>query len=184
MNKILALAGINLAVVLAIMWNANHGFIAFLVLLISGGFLVAAYEIKDDASKKTPAFVFIALSIIIALYAGVKNSEDDKVTAQKAKQAAAVVEQARRDALTPEERAKEDEKKAFESTRSTYGFILTKLIKESAFDPDALKLKSPEYYKDGVCVQANGKNRFGAYVGWQEHCYIYKDGKWSYSGPN
>ena len=82
--------------------------------------------------------------------------------------------------ITPEQKAQ----KEFESARRTYGYLLTQLIKKSSFDEDALKLKRPEYYKNGVCVQANGKNRFGAYVGWQEYCYLYKDGKWDYSGPN
>ena len=82
---------------------------------------------------------------------------------------------------TPEQK----KQKAFEASRTTYGYLLTQLIKKSAFDEDALKIKSPEYFKNGVCVKANGKNRFGAYVGWQEHCYLVNDKDvWTYSGPN
>jgi hypothetical protein len=84
----------------------------------------------------------------------------------------------------PELTAEEKKKKEFEDTRSTYGYVLTALIKKSAFDPDALKINRPEYFKNGVCVSANGKNRFGAYVGFQEYCYLVDDtGNWKYSGP-
>ena len=84
----------------------------------------------------------------------------------------------------PELTAEEKKQKAFEDTRSTYGYVLTALIKKSAFDPDALKINRPEYFKNGVCVSANGKNRFGAYVGFQDYCYLVDDtGNWKYSGP-
>jgi hypothetical protein len=83
--------------------------------------------------------------------------------------------------LTPEQK----KAKEFDSARTTYGYLLTQMIKKSAYDEDALKLKRPEYFKNGVCVQANGKNRFGAYVGWQEHCYLVDaKGQWKYNGPN
>ena len=97
---------------------------------------------------------------------------------------AAAAEKARLDAMTPEERDKELKQKAFESTRSLYAYMLPQMIKKASFDPDAVKIERPKYYSNGVCVSANGKNRFGAYVGYQDYCYIYKNEQWSYSGPN
>jgi hypothetical protein len=82
--------------------------------------------------------------------------------------------------VSPEDQAR----KSFEAERTARGWYLTTLIRKSAFDEDALKTKSPKYYKNGVCVEANGKNRFGAYVGWQEYCYLYENNTWVYSGPN
>ena len=84
----------------------------------------------------------------------------------------------------PELTEEEKKQKEFDNTRSTYGYLLTELIKKSAFDPDALKINRPQYFKNGVCVSANGKNRFGAYVGFQEYCYLVDaNGTWKYSGP-
>jgi hypothetical protein len=82
-------------------------------------------------------------------------------------------------ALTPEQQ----KKKAFESSRALYGYLLTQQIKKSAFDEDALKIKSPQYYSNGVCVEANGKNRFGAYVGWKEYCYLVENNTWKLVEP-
>ena len=113
----------------------------------------------------------LGIMILAALAVSACTGKSDKeVKAEKA---------AKEAAMTPAERAQ----KAFEDERAYRGFVLTTAIKTSAFDEDALKIKSPVYYKNGVCVSANGKNRFGAYVGWQEHCYLIKNGKWSYSGP-
>lgn len=81
--------------------------------------------------------------------------------------------------------AVEDKKqKDFASTRAAYGYLLTAAIKKSAFDPDALKIESPQYYKNGVCVSANGKNRFGAYTGFKEYCYLVDNkGQWKLHEP-
>jgi hypothetical protein len=81
--------------------------------------------------------------------------------------------------LTPEQ----SKQKAFESSRSLYGYLLTQQIKKSAFDEDSLKIKTPKYYNNGVCVEANGKNRFGAYVGWKEYCYLVENGTWKLVEP-
>jgi hypothetical protein len=82
--------------------------------------------------------------------------------------------------MTPEERDRESKQKAFETSRTVHAYLLTQQIKAAAFDPDALKIQSPEYFKNGVCVKANGKNRFGAYVGWKEYCYLVNEkGEWT-----
>lgn len=128
----------------------------------------------------------ICLAIgFIAGYASAPSTDkkENKPTISKAEEKAAQ-EKARLEAMTPEERDAESKRKAFESTRSLYGHILVKTLKETAFDSDALKIDGPTNYKNGVCVKANGKNRFGAYVGWQEHCYLLEGDKWVYSGPN
>jgi hypothetical protein len=170
------------------MWSLNHGFMAWLNAIISGGIIIAALRSvfgKEDNATGALIAAIIAAAISITFYS--KNSIDYNV--EKAQEKAAVVakqqekaaaEQARLDALTPEERKQEE----FVKARTFYGSMLAGMIKSTAFDPDALKLKSPEYYKNGVCIQANGKNRFGAYVGWQEHCYLLEGDKWKYSGPN
>ena len=83
--------------------------------------------------------------------------------------------------LTPEEK----KQKEFKDARALRGAVLYSMVKKSAFDEDALKINAPKNYSNGVCVEANGKNRFGAYVGWQEYCYIVDaKGEWKYSGPN
>ncbi len=175
------------------LWNANHGVIAFFT-AIGGGVFVAAgvillLEKAEGKAPFTPAIVAI-IGAGLAVWVNVSTgSIDYKERMEKEARAQEVVakaaaEKARLDALTPEQRDAELKQKAFESERTLRGYILTKSVKESAFDPDALKIKSPTYYTDGVCVSANGKNRFGAYVGWTNYCYIYKNGVWSYSGPN
>ena len=89
-------------------------------------------------------------------------------------------EAARVAALTPEQRAKEAKQKEFEDTRRYYGQLLTKQLKATAFDSDALKINSPVELENGVCVSANGKNRFGAYVGWKDYCYLVNNkGVWT-----
>jgi hypothetical protein len=100
-----------------------------------------------------------------------KSSSTPSVTAQPAPVAE----------LTPEEK----KQKEFKDARALRGAVLYSMIKKSAFDEDALKIKAPVNYTNGVCVEANGKNRFGAYVGWQEYCYLVDaKGEWKYSGPN
>ena len=132
---------------------------------------------------------FLAVAAVVGLVV-VGCSESDADKQKKAEKEAAVLqakadaEQARLNAMSPAERDAEVKQKTFLAMRTLYGSILTTEIKKSAFDPGALQMKSPEYYKNGVCVQANGKNRFGAYVGFQEHCYLYENDKWTYSGPN
>lgn len=128
---------------------------------------------------------FLAVVAVVGLVvAGCSESESDKQKKAQAAEKAVAAEKARLDAMTPAEKEAELKQKAFVAMRTLYGNMLTNQIKASAFDPDALKIKSPEYYKNGVCVQANGKNRFGAYVGFQEYCYLYENDKWTYSGPN
>jgi len=173
------------------LWNANHGFIAFVTAIIAGIFLLAGillmFEKEDHTTK---AVVLSVIGAVIAVWVSVATGSSDYEDKMKKEAKASelaeknAAEQARRDALSPAERKKEDDQKAFETERTARGLILYSLVKKSAFDPDALKIKSPEYYKNGVCVSANGKNRFGAYVGWQDYCYTYSNGKWSYSGPN
>jgi hypothetical protein len=173
------------------LWNANHGFIAFVTASVAGIFLVAGillmFEKEDHTTK---AVIFAVIGAVIAVWVSVATGSSDyedrlKKDAKAAETTAKnVAEQARRDALTPAERKKEDDQKSFETERTARGLVLYSLVKKSAFDPDALKLKGPNYYKDGVCVSANGKNRFGAYVGWQDYCYTYKNSKWDYNGPN
>jgi ABC-type xylose transport system permease subunit len=175
------------------LWNANHGVIAFFTALGGGVFVAAGvtllFEKSEGKAPFTPALVTIigaGLAVWVSIATGSSDYKERMKKEARAQEvvAKAAVEKARLDALTPEQRDAELKQKAFESERTLRGYILTKSVKESAFDPDALKIKSPEYYKDGVCVSANGKNRFGAYVGWTQYCYIYKNGVWSYSGPN
>jgi hypothetical protein len=173
------LVGVSVVVFLgstAALWNLNHGFIAFLNLIISGVFIAAAVGLAfDNNDNATGAMVAGIISIVISLTFLAKNSTDYEV--EKANEKAAVVakEKARIDAMTPEER----KKAAFDAERTLRGYLLTQQIKEASFDPGALQLKSPEYFKNGVCVKANGKNRFGAYVGWKEYCYLVDDnGVW------
>lgn len=118
----------------------------------------------------------LVIGAAAALIAACSGSKEDKPTTAAA--APAAVQQPE---LTPEEK----KQKEFDAERTARGYILKQLIKQSAYDPDALKIKSPKYYKNGVCVEANGKNRFGGYVGFQEYCYLIDDkGVWKYSGPN
>ena len=146
---------------------------------------MTAFELGVVAGKtvtKTVKYGLVLGLIAVAVVACSGKEEAPKVSA---KEQAAVAEKARVDALTPEQREAELKAKAFDSQRTMYGYVLTKSIKASAFDPDALKINRPVYYKDGVCVSANGKNRFGAYVGFQEYCYLVDaKGEWKYSGPN
>jgi hypothetical protein len=175
------------------LWNANHGVIAFFT-AVGGGVFVAVgfillFEKSEGKAPFTPAIVaFIGAALAVWVNVGTGSSDHKERMEKEARAqevvAKAAVEKARLDALTPEQRDAELKQKAFESERTLRGYILTQSVKESAFDPDALKIKRPEYYKDGVCVSANGKNRFGAYVGWTQYCYTYKNGVWSYSGPN
>jgi hypothetical protein len=173
-----------IVVVLATMnlWNTNHGFIAFINAIVSGIILSAGVALlfdKDgDHSSKAVVMSLIAVAISVTLLA--MNTEDPVAVAAAAKVEATAKEKARLDAMTPEERDREVKQKAFESERTIRGYLLTQQIKAAAFDPDALKIKSPEYFKNGVCVSANGKNRFGAYVGWKEYCYLVNDkGVWT-----
>jgi hypothetical protein len=132
-----------------------------------------------EAVGQLIGFGLIAGAIVFGVSACSGKKEEAKATVTPAAVVApAPVAQVE---LTPEQKKQKD----FEASRTTYGYLLTQLIKKSAFDEDALKIKSPKYFKNGVCVNANGKNRFGAYVGWQEHCYLVNDkGVWTYSGPN
>lgn len=166
------------------LWNNNHGFIAFINAIVSGVILSAGISLLFDkeGDHSTKAVVLSLIAVVFSITLLAMNSEDPVAVREAAKVEAAAKEKARLDAMSPEEREREVKQKAFESQRTLYGAILTKQIKESAFDPDALKIKSPEYYKDGVCVSANGKNRFGAYVGWKEYCYIVDaKGNWTLS---
>ena len=83
----------------------------------------------------------------------------------------------------PELTEEQKKQKDFDAERTARAWVLEAAIKKSAFDPDALKINRPVYYKNGVCVSANGKNRFGAYVGFQDYCYLIENGVWKYSGP-
>ena len=82
--------------------------------------------------------------------------------------------------LTPEEQKAQK----FQNDLIVRGQLLEEAIRKTALDEDSLKFRDPVYYKNGVCIQANGKNRFGGYVGWQEHCALVNNkGIWEYSGP-
>ena len=187
MKKVLV-AGSTLVVIGSTMalWNLNHGVIAFINGAMSGTFLIVGicllFDKEGDHSTKALVVSLIAAAISFTLLA--MNSEDTvaKREAAKIEETAKVAakEKARLDAMTPEERDREVKQKAFEAERTVRGYLLTQQIKAAAFDPDALKIKSPEYFKNGVCVSANGKNRFGAYVGWKEYCYLVNDkGEWT-----
>lgn len=173
------------------LWQANHGVIAFFTALGGGIFVGAGVSLLFEKPGGTSiSAILVIIGAALAVWVSVATgSSDYKQRIEKEARAQEVVttaaaEKARLDALTPEQRNAELKQKAFESERSLRGYILTKSVKDSAYDPDALKIKSPTYHTDGVCVSANGKNRFGAYVGWTDYCYIYKNGVWSYSGPN
>lgn len=82
--------------------------------------------------------------------------------------------------MSPEEQKAQK----FQNDLIIRGRILEEAIRKTALDEDSLKFRDPLYYKNGVCIQVNGKNRFGAYVGWQEHCTLVNNkGIWEYSGP-
>jgi hypothetical protein len=132
------------------------------------------YALGQTVGKTIKYGAAVAIAVgIIAACSGKK--EESKPVAKVQKPVAAVVE------LTPEEK----KQKEFDAARTARGYVLTQMIRASAFDPDALKINRPEYYSNGVCVSANGKNRFGAYVGFQKYCYIVDaKGEWKYSGPN
>jgi hypothetical protein len=194
MNKakiVVGISGLIYVSTLVILWNLNHGVMAFFNFVISGIFIAMACEFllskevtSNGAAVKIPnvggAITCAIIAIAISLTFYIKNSEDS-VAKREAEIVAIKAEKAAKEAaMTPEERAARD----FDAERTARAYILQASIKQSAFDPDALKIKRPEYYKDGVCVSANGKNRFGAYVGWTQYCYTYKNGVWSYSGPN
>ena len=187
MKKMIVGAGALIVVLSTIaLWNLNHGFIAFINAFISGMILAVGvsllFEKEGDHSTKAVVFAVVAAMISIVFLA---NNSEDPVAKREAEKAAIVAkEKARLDAMTPAEREAEIKQKDFEAARTVYGILLVKTIKESAYDPDALKIDGPKYYKNGVCVKANGKNRFGGYVGWQEHCFLNDTGKWVYSGPN
>ena len=182
MKKNLIVYGVSVVVFLIsliYLWNTDHGFIAFLTAFFAGAFIAGGARLITDDKFETSGMVAGIFGALIAVVIAFSTaSSDAKEAADKVARAEAKA--AKEAAMTPAERAQQK----FENERAVFGHLLRKQIKESAFDPDALKLDGPKNYKDGVCVKANGKNRFGAYVGWQEHCYIYKDGKWSYSGPN
>ena len=133
---------------------------------------MTAFEAGQTVGKTIKYGAAVAIAVgIIAACSGKKEEPKTKVVAP----VVAAVE------LTPEQK----KEKEFDAARTARGYVLTQLIKASAFDPDALKINRPEYYSDGVCVSANGKNRFGAYVGFQKYCYIVDaKGEWKYNGPN
>ncbi len=129
-------------------------------------------------------YTILAVSVysIYSTYTSKKPSSPEPVVA---KAAPAKVNQSSTPAKVKPELTEEQKKqKDFDAERTARGYVLEAAIRKSAFDPDALKIKGPQYYKNGVCVQANGKNRFGGYVGWQEYCYIIENGVWKYSGPS
>jgi len=81
--------------------------------------------------------------------------------------------------LSPAEIAEKEKQDKFIADRHQHLLMLMVAIENSAFDPDALKMGDPKYYNNGVCIPANGKNRFGAYVGFKDYCYLIdKKGKW------
>jgi len=135
---------------------------------------MTAFELGVVAGKTVTKTVKYGIVLVLVTVAVIACSGKEETKAKVTTPVAAIE-------LTPEEK----QQKEFESARTARGYLLTKLIKASAFDPDALKINRPVYYKDGVCVSANGKNRFGAYVGFQEYCYLVDaKGEWKYSGPN
>ena len=184
MNKFLV-AVCTLIVVLSTMalWNLNHGVIAFINAVVSGVILsmgVALLFAKEGVGLGAKAVVISMIAAAVSIALLTMNLEDPIAAKAAAKAELVAKEQARLDAMTPAERDREAKQKAFEAERTVRGYLLTQQIKAAAFDPDALKIKSPEYFKNGVCVSANGKNRFGAYVGWKEYCYLVNDkGVWT-----
>ena len=78
----------------------------------------------------------------------------------------------------------EEWNKKFKENQYIYGRKLKKLITESANDPDSLVFKEPTYNRTGVCIKVNGKNLFGAYVGFKEYCYTATaSGEWEIQQP-
>lgn len=175
-------AGTIICVVTIALWSLNHGFIAFLNLVISAWLIISIFLDKEFVEKNPSApIASFWISAVISMLLLMFNHTDPVAEAKEKKAMKEAAEAARIEAMSPEEKKQHE----FENTRTKYGFILTAQLTKAAFDPDALKLDGPNYYSNGVCVSANGKNRFGAYVGWQEHCYIYnkKADKWQYRGP-
>jgi hypothetical protein len=173
---------------LVFLWNTNHGVIAFITALAAGVFLLTSFLLAWDNHTSSAGVSVIAAAIALGISYNTAESDREKLAQKEAELSAKAeaenAEKIRRAALTPSQRAAEDRKRMIEKDRVVYGQLLTRSIKENAFDPKALQLRSPRYYNNGVCVEANGKNRFGAYVGWQKHCYLIDNkGKWKYSGP-
>ena len=165
-----------------VLYSADHGWIAFASLLTGGIFIVAGTKIaiEDKAVSNWSVGLYIIGALISMSIAVSTSISANEHTRAKEEQAKIEAEKQKREAeaeaaLTPAQRKQRE----FESKRVVMGYLLSHGIKNSAFDPDALKIKEPVYYSNGVCVSANGKNRFGAYVGWKEYCYLVdKKGKW------
>lgn len=137
-------------------------------------------------AKKHP---FFTVAVVFAIGYGIIESGQE---ARKKEYQASVAKarQSKLDAMSVEERTKfladeakkkadEEKKKKFDEERTYRAYLLKELVKKSAFDADALKFGETKYYKNGVCIYANGKNRFGAYVGFKEYCYLINaKGEW------
>lgn len=158
-------------------------------------------------SRSKPVFYTVVIVLALVVTGAVNHSRlkaEQEIAERKAEadreadRARQEAEQARYNALTPAERQREaaererDAKRLeliraqaakeyeFTKEREARGILLTMQIKAAAFDPNALMIRDPVYYSNGVCVTANGKNKFGGYVGWKEYCYIVnKKGVWT-----
>ena len=137
--------------------------------------------------------IFTAAVIFIIGYVVIDSVEKSEVRSANEK-----IEKERKDkldAMSTEERAKflldeqkskeeKEKQKKFSEERVNREYLLKGMIRKSAFDPDAMKFGETKYFSNGVCVYANGKNRFGAYVGFKEYCYlINKKGEWYIQEP-
>jgi hypothetical protein len=132
-----------------------------------------------------PIFNAIFYTIMIASAYWIYSTYTDRNPSQP-KQVVQVKNDTPKQSATPakpELTEEQKKQKDFNAERTVRAWVLEAAIKKSAFDPDALKINRPVYYTNGVCVSANGKNRFGAYVGFQDYCYLIDNGVWKYSGP-
>ena len=143
-------------------------------------------------ANKHPIFTAIVIFIIgFVVVDKIEQSEKRSTQVKIEKE-----KQAKLDAMTAEERAKfllneqiskaeKEKQRKFSEERTTREYLLKSMVRKSAFDPDAMKFGETKYFSNGVCIYANGKNRFGAYVGFKEYCYlINKKGEWYIQEPS
>jgi hypothetical protein len=89
----------------------------------------------------------------------------------------------RTERLAAEAKAKEaseaikKEAQAKKDNASNMNWALKQAIKQTAKDPDSLQFRNERLFSNGSCIEANGKNSFGGYVGYKEYCYLTIKGK-------
>lgn len=106
-----------------------------------------------EAPAKTKLSSIIIAGVVgLFILAGIVKSND---ATQK--------ENARRAALSPADRAAEDEAKRLESVRADAVYVARRALKASLRDPDSLELGSVRANRDGtlVCMEYRARNGFG-----------------------